>query len=105
LRPNPAVNNYKTKDGRWLILVHLQAGRYWPDLCRRIGRPELATDPRFVNITARAKNAAACTGALDAACAARTLEEWPRDFEDMEGPWAVMQTPRTTIRKSQPMSI
>ncbi len=93
-RPNPAVNNYKTKDGRWLILVHLQADRYWPDLCRRIGRPALATDPRFVDIVARAKNAAACTAALDAAFAARTLDEWRRAFEGMEGPWAVMQTPR-----------
>jgi crotonobetainyl-CoA:carnitine CoA-transferase CaiB-like acyl-CoA transferase len=26
-RPNPAVNNYRTKDGRWLMLVHLQSDR------------------------------------------------------------------------------
>jgi crotonobetainyl-CoA:carnitine CoA-transferase CaiB-like acyl-CoA transferase len=93
-RPNPVVNNYRTRDGRWLILVHLQADRYWPDLCRRVGRPDLATDPRFVNMAARAKNAAACTAELDAAFATRTLEEWRRAFDDMEGPWAVMQTPR-----------
>jgi crotonobetainyl-CoA:carnitine CoA-transferase CaiB-like acyl-CoA transferase len=93
-RPNPAVNNYRTKDGRWLILVHLQADRYWPDLCRRLGRPELATDPRFANMVSRSKNAAACTAELDAAFARRTLDEWRRAFEGMEGPWAVMQTPR-----------
>jgi crotonobetainyl-CoA:carnitine CoA-transferase CaiB-like acyl-CoA transferase len=93
-RPNPVVNNYRTSDGRWLILVHLQADRYWPDLCRRIGRPELATDPRFANMAARAKNAAACTAELDTVFATRTLEEWRRAFDDMEGPWAVMQTPR-----------
>ena len=93
-RPNPAVNNYRTKDGRWLILVHLQADRYWQDLCLRLGRPELATDPRFADMIARAKNAAACTAELDAAFAARTLDEWRRAFEGMEGPWAAMQTPR-----------
>jgi crotonobetainyl-CoA:carnitine CoA-transferase CaiB-like acyl-CoA transferase len=93
-RPNPAVNNYRTKDGRWLILVHLQADRYWPDLCRRLGRPYLATDPRFVTMAARAKHAAACIAELDAAFATRSLEEWRHAFEDMEGPWAVMQTPR-----------
>jgi crotonobetainyl-CoA:carnitine CoA-transferase CaiB-like acyl-CoA transferase len=93
-RPNPAVNNYRTKDGRWLILVHLQADRYWPDLCRRLGRPELATDSRFADMVSRAKNAAACTAELDVAFATRTLEEWRRAFEGMEGPWAVMQTPR-----------
>jgi crotonobetainyl-CoA:carnitine CoA-transferase CaiB-like acyl-CoA transferase len=93
-RPNPVVNNYQTKDGRWLILVHLQADRYWPDLCGRLGRPDLATDPRFADIVARAKNAAACIAELDAIFATRTLEEWRRAFEGMEGPWAAMQTPR-----------
>ncbi|MGH7863829.1 MAG: CaiB/BaiF CoA transferase family protein, partial [Candidatus Binataceae bacterium] len=93
-RANPAVNNYKTKDGRWLILVHLQADRYWPDLCRRLGRAELASDPRFVDIRARAKHAHACIAQLDAAFATRTLTEWRQAFDGMEGPWAVMQTPR-----------
>jgi len=93
-RPNPAVNNYRTKDGRWLILVHLQADRYWPDLCRRLERPDLATDSRFGDMVSRAKNAAACTAELDATFATRTLGEWRRAFEGMEGPWAVMQTPR-----------
>jgi crotonobetainyl-CoA:carnitine CoA-transferase CaiB-like acyl-CoA transferase len=93
-RPNPVVNNYRTKDGRWLILVHLQADRYWPDLCRRLGRPDLATDPRFVTMAVRVKHAAACIAELDAVFATRSLEEWRRAFEDMEGPWAVMQTPR-----------
>lgn len=93
-RPNPAVNNYRTKDGRWLILVHLQSDRYWPDLCQRLGRPDLATDPRFINIGARANNAEACIAELDAVFATRTLAEWRQAFDAMEGPWAVMQTPR-----------
>src|SRR5882724_8487464 len=54
-RPNPTVNYYRTKDDRWLILVHLQPDRYWSDFCARLGRPELATDPRFADIGARAK--------------------------------------------------
>jgi crotonobetainyl-CoA:carnitine CoA-transferase CaiB-like acyl-CoA transferase len=93
-RPNPVVNNYRTKDGRWLILVHLQADRYWPDLCRRLGRPDLATDPRFADMVARAKNSTACIAELDAVFATRTLEDWRHAFAGMEGPWAVMQTPR-----------
>jgi crotonobetainyl-CoA:carnitine CoA-transferase CaiB-like acyl-CoA transferase len=93
-RPSPTVNYYKTKDERWLILVHLQPDRYWPDFCRRIGRPELAIDPRFAAMSVRAKNAVACIAELDAVFATRTLEEWRRAFDGMEGPWAVMQTPR-----------
>jgi crotonobetainyl-CoA:carnitine CoA-transferase CaiB-like acyl-CoA transferase len=92
-RPNPTVNNYQTKDGRWLILVHLQADRYWADFCRRIGRPELATDPRFADMPARAQHAATCIAELDATFATRTLAEWRAAFAGMEGPWAPMQTP------------
>src|SRR5581483_11865147 len=29
--PNPIVNSYRTKDGRWLFLNMLQPDRYWPD--------------------------------------------------------------------------
>src|SRR5262249_42815128 len=60
-RPNPAVNNYRTKDGRWLILVHLQADRYWGDLCLRLRRPQLADDPPSVRAVPRPHNAPACT--------------------------------------------
>ena len=92
-RPNPVVNYYKTKDERWIILVHLQPDRYWPDLCRRIGRPELASDPRFADFMSRAKHAMECIAELDRAFATRTLEEWRRALDGMEGPWAVMQSP------------
>jgi crotonobetainyl-CoA:carnitine CoA-transferase CaiB-like acyl-CoA transferase len=93
-RPNPTVNTYKTKDGRWLILVHLQPDRYWADLCARLGRPELAADPRFAGMQARAKNAAACIAELDRTFATKTLAEWRVALAGMEGPWAPMQTPR-----------
>ncbi|HEU4430161.1 MAG TPA: CoA transferase [Myxococcota bacterium] len=93
-RFNPVVNYYKTKDERWLILVHLQADRYWADLCRRIGRPDMILDPRFENSPARFENRGACIAELDKAFAQKTLAEWRVAFEGMEGPWAPMQTPR-----------
>jgi crotonobetainyl-CoA:carnitine CoA-transferase CaiB-like acyl-CoA transferase len=45
--PNPIVNSYRSKDGRWLFLNMLQPDRFWLDLCRRLGRPELIDDERF----------------------------------------------------------
>jgi crotonobetainyl-CoA:carnitine CoA-transferase CaiB-like acyl-CoA transferase len=93
-RFNPVVNNYKTKDGRWLILVHLQPDRYWPDLCRRIGRPDLATDPRFKDAKVRFENREACITELDRTFAQRTLAEWRIALDGMEGPWAPTQTAR-----------
>src|SRR5439155_1372283 len=47
--PNPIVNSYRTRDGRWLFLNMLQPDRYWPDLCRHLGRPDLIADPRFAD--------------------------------------------------------
>src|SRR5205085_3318928 len=48
---NPLVANYLTKDERYLSFCCLQAGQYWPGLCEAIGRPHLATDPRFADHT------------------------------------------------------
>src|SRR3989449_10217853 len=91
--PNPIVNSYRTKDGRWLFLNMLQPDRYWPDLCRRLGRPELAGDPRFADARARVENRAECVRGLDAIFAERTLADWRAARADAEGAWAPMQTP------------
>ena len=63
--PNPIVNSYRTKDGRWLFLNMLQPDRFWPDLCRRIGRPELIEDERFADGVSRFQNRAECVRELD----------------------------------------
>jgi crotonobetainyl-CoA:carnitine CoA-transferase CaiB-like acyl-CoA transferase len=73
---NPLWNQYGCKDGKWLALGMLQADRYWPALCRAIGRPELIEDSRFSNMAARAGNAAECVEILDAAFATRPRDEW-----------------------------
>ena len=91
---NPIVNSYRTKDGRWLFLNMLQADRFWPDLCRRLGRADLVADPRFADARARFENRAECLQALDAIFAERTLAEWRAQLADAEGVWAPMQTAR-----------
>ncbi|GIW40370.1 MAG: CoA transferase [Candidatus Binatia bacterium] len=91
--PNPIVNSYKTKDGRWLFLNMLQPDRYWPDLCRRIGRPELVEDPRFRDAAARFQNREECVRTLDEIFGSKTLAEWRELLADAEGVWAPMQSP------------
>jgi crotonobetainyl-CoA:carnitine CoA-transferase CaiB-like acyl-CoA transferase len=91
---NPIVNSYRTKDGRWLFLNMLQPDRYWPDLCTRLGRPDLVTDPRFADGRARFENRAECVRTLDAVFAEQTLDEWRGRLADAEGVWAPMQTVR-----------
>lgn len=43
------TNWYRTRDHRWLILVALQADRYWAELCALLGREHLIDDPRYAD--------------------------------------------------------
>jgi crotonobetainyl-CoA:carnitine CoA-transferase CaiB-like acyl-CoA transferase len=92
--PNPIVNSYRTKDGRWLFLNMLQPDRFWPDLCTHLGRPDLVTDPRFADGKARFENRAECVRMLDAIFAEHTLDEWRTRLANVEGVWAPMQSAR-----------
>ncbi|HLN18384.1 MAG TPA: CoA transferase [Acidimicrobiales bacterium] len=90
--PNPIVGTYRTKDNRYLSLVMLESDRYWGDLVTRMGRPELADDPRFVDAAARAQNSEECVTTLDEIFATRTVEEWREALAEAAGVWAVVQT-------------
>lgn len=65
---------YRTRDG-WLFVM-CNKEKFWPIFTERIGRPELATDPRFVDFAARLKNRAELTSILDAVLSARSSAEW-----------------------------
>jgi crotonobetainyl-CoA:carnitine CoA-transferase CaiB-like acyl-CoA transferase len=90
--PNPLVGTYRTKDGRHVNLVFLEADRYWSPFCSLIGRQDLLDDPRFVDLAARSENGAACVAALDAEFAGRTLEEWEKLLAGLDAPWAVVRS-------------
>ena len=92
MMPNPLVNNYKTKDDRFMSLIMLESDRYWADLVTKLGHPELADDPRFVDSVARAKNCQECCVTLDGIFATRTLEEWRPIMLEVDGVWAPVQT-------------
>ncbi len=90
--PNPLVGLYRTKDERFIAIMMLQPDRHWADVCSRIGRPDLAEDPRFADGLSRYENREACITLLDEAFASRTYEEWKVAFADMDGVWAPVQT-------------
>jgi formyl-CoA transferase len=90
---NPLVNFFPTKDDRWLCLVFLQADRWWPDLARHLGRPELIDDERFVDMAARAANNTEVLAELDASFRTRTLDEWREALMTLEGVWAPVLSP------------
>lgn len=90
-RRNPLTNNYVTKDGRWVSLCCLQAGKYWPLFAKTIGRPELATDPRFADHFTLMDNSGEAVALLKGLFAERTLAEWIETLADFEGQWTVCQ--------------
>jgi crotonobetainyl-CoA:carnitine CoA-transferase CaiB-like acyl-CoA transferase len=92
MAPNPLTNVYKTADGRFLIIVFLQADRHWPELCEAIERPDLLHDPRFENATVRSENKLACVEELDRTFASQPLEHWKKRLAGIEGVWAPLQT-------------
>lgn len=89
--PNPITNRYLTSDGRLVQLVMLQAERFWPELVAAIGRPELATDPRFADAAAIFEHRAEATAILDEVFATRTLAEWKDALADVTGVWSPVQ--------------
>jgi crotonobetainyl-CoA:carnitine CoA-transferase CaiB-like acyl-CoA transferase len=88
---NVLVNNYRTSDGRFVALCMLQADKYWAKFCTVAGRPELATDPRFVDAAARRQNLQACVSELKALFAGKTLAQWRDILSRQQGQWDVVQ--------------
>jgi crotonobetainyl-CoA:carnitine CoA-transferase CaiB-like acyl-CoA transferase len=89
---NPVVNTYKTSDDRWICLCMLQADRWWPDLCRRLGREDLIDDPRFNEQTIRNQNQDECIAELEKIFETRTYKEWIEALTGAEGVWAPVQS-------------
>ncbi len=88
---NPLVATYPTKDGAFLALSCLQAGRYWAEAVRLLGRPELAADERFADAAAIAANGDEAAALVRAAIAERTVDEWRERLAGFSGQWTVVQ--------------
>jgi crotonobetainyl-CoA:carnitine CoA-transferase CaiB-like acyl-CoA transferase len=88
---NPLVHNYATSDKRLVALTCLQAGKYWPEMCDVIGRPELKDDERFVDAQSIMANAADAVAILQEAFAGATLDEWRERLDTFSGQWAAVQ--------------
>ena len=90
-RSNPLTGMYKTADDRWLCLVMLQPGRYWPEFVEKAGHRELADDERFNSAEKLLANAREATQIVGEILATRTKDQWVEAFEGMEGQWSVVQ--------------
>jgi len=90
--PNPLINPFRDSEGRWFYLLMLQGDRHWPDFLRAVGNPpELAEDPRFVDIPSRRENGTALVEIMDRILATRTRSEWAPIFDENDVWFAPIQ--------------
>jgi crotonobetainyl-CoA:carnitine CoA-transferase CaiB-like acyl-CoA transferase len=74
--PTPFWHTYRAGDGKWFVIGML-LDRAWPDVVHAIGRPELASDPRFATYRDRvATHAADLIAILDDVFATAPAREW-----------------------------
>lgn len=91
LSSNPIAIYYRSKDGRVVKLSMFESDRYFADLCEQLSCPELATDPRFVDSTARVEHNTACIAALDEVFGRYTVAELRERLEKVKGAWGIVQ--------------
>lgn len=101
---NPLVHNYGTKDSRYVALICLQAGKYWPELCKVIGHPELATDARFGDHQSLVEHSAEAIEILDGIFVQRTVREWRDTLAPFSGQWAAVQDLREAADDPQTLA-
>jgi crotonobetainyl-CoA:carnitine CoA-transferase CaiB-like acyl-CoA transferase len=90
--PNPILNPFETKDGRWIWLLLLQGDRHWPDLLRAIGREDMQQDERWKDIVIRRGNCESLVQELDKEFAKKTMEEWGPILDAHNVWWAPVNT-------------
>src|SRR5699024_472487 len=69
----------------------LQSDRFWPDLCERIGRPDLVTDERFADAKQRFANRRECVAELRATFESKPVKHWQQCLEGFDGVWETFQ--------------
>jgi crotonobetainyl-CoA:carnitine CoA-transferase CaiB-like acyl-CoA transferase len=99
--PNPLFNHYRTRDGRWVQLIMLQADRHWPALCAALEREDLRDDPRFRGIAERLEHNAELIALLDVILATRTEAEWRERFDRHGVYWGRVQSVAEVVQDEQ----
>jgi len=97
----PLMNPYRTADGRWFFFTGLEAARHIGAVCRALGRPDLADDPRFADARAIRHHRTEIIALFDEIIGTLPLADWAERF-DKEGVWwAPAQTPAEVVEDPQ----
>lgn len=90
---------FPSADGH--VVIATGTNRLFTDLCRVLGTPGLAADPRFVSNTDRVTHRAELVELLSEITQRRTTGEWLRVFEEQQIPCAPVNTMDQALRDEQ----
>jgi crotonobetainyl-CoA:carnitine CoA-transferase CaiB-like acyl-CoA transferase len=85
---------YRAGDRRLFKMVVVDTRRDWPKVCRAIGRPELAGDPRYATLEERLKEGRMreLIQLCDRTFASQPMPYWQRALEQADVPYSVVAT-------------
>jgi crotonobetainyl-CoA:carnitine CoA-transferase CaiB-like acyl-CoA transferase len=85
---------YRAGDRRLFKMAIVDTRRDWPKVCRAIGRPELADDPRYATLEERLKEGrmAELIRICDQIFASQPMSYWQRALEEADVPYSVVAT-------------
>lgn len=96
----PLSNSYRTSDGRWITITILLES-WWPDFVRHLDRPDLLSDPRFVDAAARDANKRALIETLNEIFGACDYAAWCQRLLTLQGAWAPDQNMTEVLNDPQ----
>ena len=92
---DPNRRPYRTADGYLGVLVYND--KHWQRFFRLIGRPDMATDPRYVTISGRTEHIGFLYGFLAETFLTRTTADWLAALKEADIPAMPMHTPDSLL--------
>lgn len=85
---------YRAGDKRLFKMAIVNTQRDWPKVCRVIGRPELAGDPRYATLADRTKDGRMkeLLKICDEVFATQPMDHWRRKLEEADVPYSIIAT-------------
>jgi len=85
---------YRAGDRRLFKMAVVDTRRDWPKVCRAIGRPELASDPRYATLEERMKEGRMreLIQLCDGIFASQPMPYWQRALDEADVPYSVVAT-------------
>ncbi len=87
---------YRTSDG-WAMVYSVATEGHWQRMCTALGRPDLATDPRFADLQGRVRYGAEVNDEIQAVTATMTTDEVVQMMDAADVPVAPVNTRQAMI--------